>query len=68
MLAWVALATASASCLKRCSDGGIGGQVGAQDFESDLAFERALLGEIDLAHAAAAEPAQNVDNRRGCGR
>ena len=56
MLAWVAWATASASRLKRVSDLGLAWRhVGPEDLEGDLALQRHLFGEVDLAHAALAE-------------
>src|SRR5206468_11103863 len=38
----------------------VGGQVGAQHLEGDLALEGDLLGHVNLAHAAFAQAAEDV--------
>jgi hypothetical protein len=39
---------------------GIGGGVGREDFEGDIALEFCVGGAIDLAHAAGAEGADDL--------
>ena len=39
----------------------VAGQLGVEHLERDLPAERQLLGQIDLGHRAAAEPAQHVE-------
>ena len=48
--------------------GGVGGQVGAEQLEGDLALERELPGEVDLPHSRRSRAGAGPDNRRGCGR
>ena len=39
----------------------IAGQLGVEHLERDLPAERKLLGQIDLGHRPAAEPAEDVE-------
>ena len=59
MLGWFRAATIEASLPEAFEPIGIGAQVGRQNFDRDIATELGVVREVDLAHAAGAELAED---------
>ncbi len=51
--------------LEALQGGGVGRQLRPKDLQGDLALQRDLFGEVNLAHAALAEMAQDVEVGQG---
>jgi hypothetical protein len=51
--------------LKAADAVGVAGQLSIEDFERDLPTQRELLGQIDLGHRPAAQPAEDEEVFQG---